>query len=267
MNRALALALVLAAACDAPHGSAQAAARAELRVCADPNNLPFTNARGEGFENQLAQLVARDLGRDVAYTWLPERRGFIRKTLKARRCDVVMGEPVGFELARVTQPYYRSSYVFVSRADRHLDLRTLDDPRLHDLRIGLHAVGDDYANIPPAAALARRGLADRIKGYSLYGDYSQPDPPRELVDAVARGEVDVAIAWGPLAGYFARHEPVPMVVTPIESNEPGMSFAIGLAVRKDDAAFATELDGILAREQPAIDRLLDSFGVPRLPLR
>lgn len=237
-----------------------------LRVCADPNNLPFTNDRGEGFENQLAQLIGHDLGRHVTYTWKPQRRGFIRTTLKAKACDVVMGEPAGFEMARVTHPYYRSAYAFVTRADRHLDLTSLDDPRLKNLRIGVHAVGDDYANVPPAVALAKRGLEGNLVGISIYGDYSRPDPPRDLIDAVARGDVDVAIAWGPVAGYFAHREPVAMTVTPVESNEPGMSFAIGIGVRKGDAAFAGQLEHVLATEQGAITALLDRYDVPRLPL-
>jgi len=251
--------LVLVAACGAPSPET-------LRVCADPNNLPFSNERGEGFENALAQLVAKDLGRTVEYTWMPQRRGFIRNTLKAQKCDVVMGEPVGFDMARVTRPYYRSTYVFVSRADRALGVKSLDDPRLARMRIGLHAIGDDYANVPPAQALARRGLVEQVRGFPIYGDYTQPNPPADLITAVADGEVDVAIAWGPLAGYFARKSPVPLTVTPIESSEPGMTFAIGLAVRKDDSVRAAALASILADEQAAIDRVLDQFGVPRLPL-
>jgi mxaJ protein len=254
--------LVLVAAC----GASTPAKPAALRVCADPNNLPFSNERGEGFENALAQLIAKDLGRTVEYTWLPQRRGFIRNTLKAQKCDVVMGEPVGFDLARVTRPYYRSTYVFVTRADRGLDLHSLDDPRLKGLRIGLHAIGDDYANVPPAQALARRGLADQVVGFPIYGDYTQPNPPADLITAVARGDVDVAIAWGPLAGYFAHNSAVPLVATPIDSHEPGMTFAIGLAVRKDDGVRAATLASVLTDEQAAIDRVLDQFGVPRLPL-
>ena len=194
----------------------------QLRVCADPNNLPFSNEQAQGFENEIATLLARDLGIPVAYQWMPQRRGFIRNTLKAKACDVVMGEPKGLDMVRVTKPYYRSSYAFVTRADRHLgDLKTFDDARLKQMRIGVHAIGDDYANVPPAMALAKQGLTDHIVGYTIYGDYSQPNPPRDLIDAVAKGDIDAAIAWGPIAGYFAKHASVPLVVTPVNQPSAG----------------------------------------------
>jgi mxaJ protein len=266
-TRSLSLTVLVVAACS--HRGSEVddlvVPPAQLRVCADPNNLPFSNRDARGFENAIAALIARDLGISVEYTWMPQRRGFIRNTLKARACDVVMGEPVGFDLARVTRPYYRSSYAFVTRADRHLDdLRTFDDPRLRDMRIGVHAIGDDYANVPPAIALARRGLQDHIVGYTIYGDYSQPDPPRELIDAVANGEIDAAIAWGPIAGYFVKHATAPLILTPVQSNEPGMAFGIGIGVRKSDSAFAQTLERVLADEHPAILRILDEYGVPRV---
>lgn len=238
----------------------------ELRVCADPNNMPFSNARGEGFENALAELIARELGRRVRYTWWPQRRGFIRHTLAAGRCDLVMGVPADYRLAEPTHPYYRSTYVFVTRRDRHLHLTSFDDPRLRHLVIGLHTIGDDYNNVPPAQALALRGLAQNVRGYSIYGDYSKPDPPRALIDAVARGEIDVAIAWGPLAGYFARREPVPLTVSPLEPSSRNasrpMSFAISLGVRPGDTAFKAALDEILTRRSADVRALLARYDVP-----
>lgn len=261
MPRAASLALATLAAC----GSADAP-RA-LRVCADPNNLPFSNLRGEGFENELARIVARELGRELQYTWWPQRRGFIRQTLKAGRCDLVMGVPAGFELVEPTAPYYRSGYVFVTRADRHLDLSGFDDPRLATLVIGLHAIGDDYANVPPAQALAARGIVAHIRGYSIYGDYSRPDPPRELIDAVARGEVDVAIAWGPLAGYFAGREGVQLALTPVagmNDRDPAMQFAISAGVRHGDHALKAAVERVLAVRRAEIDGVLRRFHVPLL---
>jgi quinoprotein dehydrogenase-associated probable ABC transporter substrate-binding protein len=251
---------------DAGAPSTGASADATLRVCADPNNLPFSNRAGAGFENALADLVARDLHRGVAYTWWPQRRGFVRHTLSAGDCDVVIGVPAGYRLTLTTAPYYRSSYVFVTRADRHLAIRSFDDPRLKSLRIGVHTIGDDYNNVPPARALVARGIVGNISGYSIYGDYSRPDPPRTLIDAVARGDVDVAIAWGPLAGYFAARERTPLRVDPVPAEDARadtpMTFAIAMGVRKDDLALRDALDGIIARRHDEIDALLRRYGVP-----
>jgi mxaJ protein len=260
-HRLLLLAIIMLGAV-----SGARAQTAELRVCADPNNLPFSNEREQGFENRLAQMIAHDLGRKVSYVWWPQRRGFIRNTLQAKRCDVVMGIPSSFELARPTRAYYRSSYVFVSRRDRHLSVRSFDDPALKHLRIGLHLIGDDYANAPPAQALAKRGVARNITGYSIYGDYSKENPPAALIDAVVRREIDVAIAWGPLAGYFAKRAPVPMRIVPVspEVDSPSLPFAfdICLGVRKEDKALLDELDVVLERRKNEIDGLLRNYGVP-----
>jgi quinoprotein dehydrogenase-associated probable ABC transporter substrate-binding protein len=238
-----------------------------LRVCADPNNMPFSNRAGAGFENRIAELIARDLGARVTYAWWPQRRGWVRNTLRAGKCDVAIGVPSGYELVETTRPYYRSTYVFVSRADRHLALGSLDDPRLRGWRIGLHFIGDDYSNPPPAHALGARGIVRNVVGYSIYGDYREPSPPARLIDAVAKGEVDLAIAWGPLAGYFAKHEPVPLAVAPVRpmrDARSGMVFAfpIALGVRKGDTARRDTLQRVLDRERPAIARILAEYGVP-----
>ena len=242
----------------------------ELRVCADPNNLPFTNRQGQGFENRIAELVARDLGARLSYTWWAQRRGFFRNTLNASLCDVVMGVPSDFELARPTDPYYRSSYVFVTRKDRALHITSLDDSVLHRLRIGVQLIGNDYMNTPPAHALSRRGIVTNVVGYTVYGDYSKPNPPARILDAVARGEVDVAIVWGPLGGYFASREPVPLVITPVtpEMEPPGipLAYSISMGVRKGDDSLRRELDQVIRRRQPEIDRILDTYGVPRRPI-
>lgn len=239
----------------------------ELRVCADPNNLPFSNDRLEGFENEIAALVARDLGATVRYEWWVQRRGFVRNTLNAGTCDVVMGVPSSFELVLATRPYYRSTYVFVSREDRGLSVRSFDDPALRRLRIGVQMIGDDFANAPPAHALAGRGMIDNVVGYSVYGDYSQPNPPARIVDAVTAGEVDLAVVWGPLAGYFARRQPVPLDLVPVspQIDLPFLPFVfdISMGVRRGDEAFRDELNGILERRQAEIEEILDRYGVPR----
>lgn len=242
-----------------------------LRVCADPNNLPFSDSTGAGFENQLARLVARELHARVAYAWWAQRRGFIRNTLNAGQCDVVMGVPSSFELALATRPYYRSSYVFVSRRERGLDIRSFDDPRLRRLSVAVQLIGDDYANAPPAQALARRGIVRNVSGYSVYGDYSQPSPPARIVDAVARGDVDVAVVWGPLAGYFATREPAPLDIVPVSPQvDVGalpFVFDISMGVRRGDSTLHDTLDAILVRRRASVDSLLRAYGVPLVGAR
>ena len=241
-----------------------------LRICADPNNLPFSNDREEGFENRLATLVARDLGRVPEYTWRAQRRGFIRHTLQADVCDLVMGVPAGLEPAWTTQPYYRSTYVFVSRATRHLSIGSLDDPRLRQLLVGVQMIGDDFANSPPAHALSARGMTRNIVGYSVLGDYAQPNPPARIIDAVRSAEVDVAIVWGPLAGFFARRDQgLALAALPPEAGSPALPFVfdIAMAVRPGNNTLRAAVDAIIGRRRVEIAALLDEFGVPRLPLR
>lgn len=243
----------------------------ELRVCADPNNLPFSNAKGEGFENRIAELVAKEMGATVKYTWWAQRRGFIRNTLNAFECDVVIGVPASFDLTAVTVPYYRSSYVFVTRRDRHIHVTSFDDPVLRKLKIGVQLVGDDGANTPPVHALGARGIRGNLKGYSIYGDYRQPNPPSRIVDAVANGEVDVAIAWGPLAGYFSAKVRVPLELVPVspQVDLPFLPevFDVSMGVRRQDKALKEKLDSILEKNRKAIDVILDSYHVPRLDSR
>ncbi len=236
-----------------------------FRVCGDPNNLPFSNDRRQGFENAIADVVAHDLGRRVEYVWQPQRRGFIRTTLKAGRCDVVMGVPARFDLARTTHPYYRSTYVFVSRHQAP-PLRSFDDPRLKRLRIGVQITGEDYENPPPAHALAARHLASNVRGFTVYGDYSQPAPQRAVIDAVATGAVDTAVVWGPIGGYFSALEPTPLDVEPVADSADGpavpFTFAISVGVRRDDRALADAIDHALGRRRAEIRRILQRFRVP-----
>jgi mxaJ protein len=259
--------VVVLVGCGHPQPEA-AAAGGPLRVCADPNNLPFTNLRREGLENRLAELLARDLGTTVEYTWWAQRRGFLRNTLDAGRCDVVMGLPSAMEMVETTRPYYRSSYVFVTRAARGLDVTSFDDERLRHLRIGVSLVSDDGANAPPAHALGRRGLAANVVGYSVYGDYRRETPPSDLIAAVARGEIDIAAAWGPLAGYFARRQTEPLTLVPMDTQDDGpslpLAFDISMAVRRGDASRLRALDDFIARRRSEIDRILAEFHVPRV---
>ena len=246
-------------------------AKRVLRVCADPNNLPFSNARGEGLDNALAALVARELGADLEYVWHPQRRGFVRNTLAAGLCDVMMEAPTSYELVATTAPIYRSSYVFVTRRDSGVSLRSFDDPALRTLRVGVQLAGDDYANTPPAHALARRGIVARVVGFPLTGDYAEPDPPARILDALVAGEIDVAIAWGPLAGWYAKRAETALELVPVEPqiDVPFLPFVfdISMGVRRGDDALRVELDAVLARRRAEIERLLDRFGVPRVAER
>jgi mxaJ protein len=250
-----------------PAAQAQPARRV-LHVAADPNNLPFSNDRLEGFENRIAEVIAADLGADVQYVWRAQRRGFFRHAFNDDGCALVLGVPAGFEMALTTAPYYRSSYVFVSRVDRGVDVRSFDDPALRQLRIGVQVVGDEGAAAPPGFALARRGMVDNIVGYSVYGDYREDNPPARIMDGVIGGEVDVAVVWGPLAGYFAKRSAVPLRLTPVSPalEPPGMRFAFGIAmgVKKGEPGLRDELNDVLARRRPEIDRILDDYGVPRV---
>ncbi len=247
--------------------AATGAGARELRVCADPNNLPLSNEAGEGFENRIAALLAEEMGADLRYTWWAQRRGFLRNTLKAEACDLVTGLPANYEGVRTTAPYYRSTYVFVTRADGP-EIASFNDPVLRDLKIGVHLIGDDGSNTPPAHALARRGVVDNVRGYMIYGDYAEPNPPARIIDALAQGEIDVAVVWGPLGGYFATREPVRLKVTPVRPSFDGpklpMVFDISMAVRKEDEALRQEVDAALTRRRAEVDRILADYGVPRL---
>ena len=254
-----------------PNGSAHRpppTANRVLRVCADPNNLPFSNQKEQGFENRIARLLAREMGATLEYTWWAQRRGFVRHTLDAGACDVLLGVPAGFERALTTQPYYTSTYVFVSPAAKHYRITGFDDPRLRTLRIGVQMVGDDYTNTPPAHALARRGIVDNVTGYTLYGDYREANPPARIVDAVAKGEIDVAVVWGPLGGYFARRERTKLDVVPVSPRvDPPrlpLTFAIALGVAKGREGLRDSLQLVLDRRGAEIRRILDEFGVPQV---
>lgn len=243
-----------------------AQAGAELRVCSDPDNLPFSNRKQQGFENKIAELLAADLHARLRYTWMKQRQNFFGQTLGARRCDVVMGVPEGFDRVLSTRPYYRSSYVLVTAKRRHLDIKSFDDPALRGLKIGLHTIGNDGSNAPPAVALSWRGLVNSIVGFSLWGDGSVKDPQGQIVDAVAKGDIDLAIVWGPLGGYFAKKYGSALAVTPAPADPgmPGLAFAYSMAmgVRKDDASLAAKLEASAERNRSKIQAVLARYHIP-----
>ncbi|HEY6454551.1 MAG TPA: quinoprotein dehydrogenase-associated putative ABC transporter substrate-binding protein [Steroidobacteraceae bacterium] len=243
------------------------AAHAALVVCADPNNMPFSNRHEDGFENHLARLLARDLHMPIRYEWWAQRRGFARQTLTQSRCDIWPGVAAGIQSMSTSIPYYRSTYVFVSLASSALEHLSLDDPRLRNMLIGVQLVGDDGMNTPPASALAARGITGNVRGFTLYGDYRRPNPPAAILDAVANRAVKVALVWGPLAGFYALHSPTPLHLEPIRS-DPGraspMSFAISVGVRRNEPQLLARINAALRRDRAQIEQLLKKYGVPQL---
>ncbi|MBM4257683.1 MAG: quinoprotein dehydrogenase-associated putative ABC transporter substrate-binding protein [Deltaproteobacteria bacterium] len=238
----------------------------QFRVCADPNNLPYSNQKLEGFENKLVDLLAKELKQEVTYTWWPQRRGFIRNTLAAGRCDVVMGIPENVDAVLTTKPYYRSAYVFVSPKAANYNIISFDDPQLQSLKIGVHLIGDDYSNSPPAHLLSSKGIVKNVVGYSIFGNYGEDSPPGKIIKAVADGEVNVAIVWGPIAGYFAQKQSVPLTITPVptEASLPTLPFAyrIALGVRRGDTQLREKLNDLLNRKSQEINKILTEYGVP-----
>jgi len=256
-----AVALAVGASLLLPTSALAQGSRASFRVCADPNNLPYSNERLEGFENKIVDLIARELGATPTFTWWPDRRGFIRNTLRANQCDVVMGVPNGYDQVRWTQPYYRSTYAFVFARDRGFQVRSWDDPALRSARIGV------VAATPPGDAMIKKGLMGNVVSYRLTIDYTT-EYPGQIVDDVAAGKTDVAIVWGPVAGYFAKKQSVPLEVVPvppIEGIDSPLTYEISMGVRKGDRERQAQLDAVLARKQTEIRKILEEYGVPLVP--
>jgi quinoprotein dehydrogenase-associated probable ABC transporter substrate-binding protein len=245
--------------------TAAGAAGRDLRFCADPHNPPYSSEDGAGFENRIAALVARELGMRATPVWMPEGRGYVRKTLNAGLCDVIAGVPAELGPVRTTAPYYRSSYVFVSRESAGGAFHAFDDARVATAKIGVQLIGDDLAATPPGHALAARGIVENVTGYPVYGDRPQV---QRMIEDVASGALDVALAWGPQAAYFASRQAVPLRVTiaaaPPEVAQLPFAFSISMGVRKSDAALQRALDAALARLRPAIDAILADYKVPRV---
>jgi mxaJ protein len=234
-----------------------------LRVCADPDNLPFSNRNGEGFDNKIAELLAKEMGDSLAYVWWPQRRGFVRNTLRARDCDLLIGVPGGFDPVLETKPYYRSTYYLVYPTDRRLGLTSLDDSALKHLRIGVNLIGEDYTHTPPVHALLKRGISSNVTGFSSF--YGEEHHAGEIIEALGKGDIDVAIAWGPLAGFFAKRSPIPLTLVPLpDDSTSGLPFAfdIGVGVRRADKDLRAELDAALDRRRSDVARILREYGVP-----
>ena len=237
-----------------------------LVVCADPNNLPFSNRAGQGFENRIAELVAHAMNVRVRYVWWAQRRGYVRNTLTKSQCDLWPGVASGVDTVATTDPYYRSTYVFVTRAKDPLTGLTLDDPRLRSLIVGVQMIGNDAMNTPPAHALARRGITQNVRGYTVYGDYEQPNPPARIIAAVGTGALDVALVWGPVAGYFCEKSPVKLrieAVTPaVDAGVWPMAYDIAVGVDRAQPQLRARVNEILRSQQMAINEILHRFHVP-----
>jgi len=258
-------ALLVGAALVSPLGAADPPA--PLRVCADPDNLPFSNDKGEGFENKIAEVIAADLGRKLEFFWWPHQRGLIKNTLGANACDVLISIPKAFDPVLSTKAYYRSAYVLTQLSTSPTKVTSLDDPALKRLKIGT------YVGSPPYDALAERGLAANLATYPLFFDPRVADESRrpvKLLEDVVTGDVDVAIAWGPMAGYFAKTKAngANLVLTPLPDDRVvPMTFEFSMGVRKGDQALKRDLEQALDRRQGEIAKILANYGVPLLPLK
>ncbi len=232
----------------------------KLRVCADPGNLPYSNDKGEGFENKIAELIAGDLGVPLEYTWFPQTIGFVRMTLAAKRCDLIIGVATTNELMQNTNPYYRSTYVIVHRRDLALQEGRLDDPAFKDLRIGMQP------RTPVATLVARYGLLTRARSYKLIVDTRLEKPVRSMVEDIVKGEIDAALAWGPLAGYWVEQLAPDLVVTPL-APDPGherLDYRISMGIRYNEPEWKHLLNGLLEQHKADIQHILMDYGVPLL---
>ena len=235
----------------------------ELRVCADPDNLPFSNRQEQGFENRIARLIARDMHAQVSYVWQRMGRGFVREFVDKNRCDVLIGVPANFRQMLTSRAYYRSTYVFVVRRDARIKPASLDDPALRAMKVGVQALDEQY--VPPGEALARRGLQNSIVPFYGVGQNASA-----IVSAVLHGEVDAALVWGPLAGYLSSKQGKTLQIVPVkpEMDPPGVpyTFQIAMGVRNGNVALQQELNKILLRRKSEIERLLSAYGVPQLDM-
>src|SRR6516162_10663647 len=234
--------------------------RNALKVCADPNNLPFSNQKGEGFENKIAELMGAALGVKVEYTWFPQIIGFARNTLQAHRCDLVIGTVAGDDVMQTTNPYYFTTYVMIYRSDKGLTLTGLDDPRLASLRLGV------VSATPPSDLLVRHDLMAHAKPYQLTVDTRVESPPHQMVEDLMNGRIDVGLLWGPIAGYYRAHDKLPLTLVPLQ-DEPSaarMKYHIAMGVRPNEPEWRRRVNAVIVKRQPQITAILRDYGVPLL---
>lgn len=243
-------------------GSADAVAAPVLRVCADPDNMPFSNDKGEGFENKLAELIAERLGRELVYTWFPENTGYVPNTMGENACDLVMGYAQGTGLIEDTNPYYYTSYVLITRAEDD-DLKgvtSLSDGRLKSKRIGF------VARTPPASILAVHGLSANAKPFDVRSGDSRSAVAQEMVEEIESDQLDAGLLWGPIGGYYVALSSVPLAVVPLvnESAGPTTFYGITLGVRPNEPQFKHQVNKVLAENHDEITEILKSYHVPVL---
>ncbi len=234
--------------------------RSELRVCADPADLPFSNQKQEGFENKIADLIGHQLGLKVSYFWFPQVIGFVRNTLRVHQCDLVMGTVAGDDIMQTTIPYYFTTYVMFYRSDKGLSLTEVDDPKLQSLRLGV------VGRTPPADLLVRHNLMAHTKPYELTVDTRVQLPTRQMVEDVVNGTIDVGFVWGPIAGYYKKHDNLPLTIVPLK-NEPGaarMEYHIAMGVRGNEPEWRRKISAAIAKDQDKITAILRDYGVPLL---
>lgn len=234
--------------------------RSALKICADPNNLPFSDEKKQGFENKIADAMGTALGRKVEYTWFPQVIGFVRNTLQAHRCDLVIGTVAGDDVMQTTNPYYFTTYVMLYRSDKGRVLSGLDDPQLANLRLGV------VSATPPSDLLVRHGLMAHAKPYALTVDTRAESPTHQMVQDIIDGTIDVGFLWGPIAGYFRKHEGLPLSVVPLKE-EPGaarMKYHIAMGVRGNEPEWRRNINAAILKEQPEITAILRDYGVPLL---
>src|SRR5262245_31530366 len=248
---------VLAAAALACAATAQAK---ELRVCADPDSMPYSRRDQSGFENRIAALAADALGATLVYTWYPQHRGFVRKTVAENRCDVWMGVPSSFDGMLTTRPYYRSTYVFVFTDKK--PLVSFDQPNLRELRIGVQLPGADLVATPPGYALASRGASDNVTGFTVLGKGTSAE---RIIDAIAEGRLDAGVVWGPQAAFFARQRHLEVAPASAPSGVPlPFAYSISIGVKAGETALREQLDEVIATRQIEINRILADYAVPLL---
>lgn len=238
-----------------------------LRVCADPDNLPFSNQAGEGVENRIAELMAKEWNSRLEYVWWAAPRGIMRM-LNGRYCDVTLQMPILSDMGGVTRPYYRTSYVILQRKDVPYRITSLDSPELKTLRIGVHLLNNDGENSPPAMALSRHGVVGNLVGFSTAYVGSQ-NRPEDIVKAVVDKTIDVAMVWGPIGGYHAKQLGADLLITPLEDDTlTGIPFvySMGMATRRAERAFRDSLQHFLDTRKPEIQRILEDFGIPTIPI-